>query len=127
MSGGDTRQGRGGEGVVWGFLCARGNEFFKAAALAAGTNNRPQLSPGGSAGINIASWRCWPGLGLPYRTAGGAHLLPTSTSLLSNKKDGHRKVRAAGHDGHCHCWRHPRPPPLVTTTMSMMTIAISTS
>ncbi len=74
----------------------------------------------------MTSRRRWPGLGLPHRPVGGRHLLPTSTLLLSNKKNGCRKVRAAGHGGHCCCWWHPRPPPLVTTTMSAMTITIST-
>ncbi len=109
-----------------GFLCARGNEFFEAATLAAGINNRPQLSQGGSGGSNVAGRQCWPGLGLPYRMAGGRHLLPTPTSSLSNKKDGCRKVRAAGHGGHRCCWRHPHTLPLVTTAKSAMRITIST-
>ncbi len=109
-----------------GFHCAWGDEFFEAAALAAGTNDRPQLSPGGSGSSNVDGRRRWPGLGLPYRTAGGRHLLPTSRLSLSNKKDGRRKVRAAGHGSHCCCWRHPHPPTLVTTTKSAMMITIST-
>ncbi len=96
------------------------------AASAARTNNRPQLSPGGSGGSNVASRRRWPGLGLLYRMAGGRHLLPTSMSSLSNKKDSCRKVRAAGHGSYCCYWWHPHPQPLVTTTMSATTITIST-
>ncbi len=118
-------QARRGGGSA-GFLCPWGNDFFQAAALAAGTNNRPQLSPGGSGSSNVAGRQRWLGLGLPYRMAGGRHLLPTSTSSLSNKKDGHRKVRAISHGSHCCCWRHPRPSPLVTTTMSAMMIGIYT-
>ncbi len=109
-----------------GFLRARGNDFFEAAVSAAGTNDRLQLSPGRSGGSNVAGQWHWPGLGLPYRMAGGHHLLPMSTSLLSNKKDDCRKVMADGHGSHCRCWRHPHPPPLVTTTMSAMMITIST-
>ena len=68
------------------------------------------------------------GRALACRTGwrGGCHLLPMSTLLLSNKKDGRRKVWAAGHGGHRCCWWHPHPPPLVTTTKSAMTITIST-
>ncbi len=38
--------------------------------------------------VSVAGWRSWPGLGLPYRIAGGCRLPPPSMLLSSNEKDG---------------------------------------